>query len=123
MRQGRSTGKPTVSEAARIVAAKEGPCIACWVRADDGDMPVDAIVYGCDYQHCKSGNIRRGHSYGHALCLWHHRRHPMQGMSHKATEALYGPSLMDGSNLFHRTYGSDDELIELQTTILGRTYE
>ena len=32
--------------------------------------------------------------------------------------AHFGPSLMDGSRLFHDTYGSDDELIALQTDIL-----
>jgi hypothetical protein len=31
----------------------------------------------------------------------------------------FGPSLMDGSRLFHATYGSDDELIALQSEILG----
>jgi hypothetical protein len=35
------------------------------------------VVYGCDYNHAKSGNVRRGHAYGFALCTWHHRRHSM----------------------------------------------
>lgn len=115
MRRGRSTGKPTTAEAARIVAAKEGPCMACLVRASNGEMDFDLIVFGCDYNHAKSGNIRRGHMYGYALCVWHHRRHPIGWYTIEGTAKKYGPSLMDGSRLFHETYGSDDYLIALQT--------
>lgn len=113
MRLGRSTGKPTQAEAVRIVAAKEGPCMACLARALRGDMDWSFIVHGCDYNHTKSGNIRRGHMAGFALCKWHHQRHPVWSFEH--TTKVYGPSLLDGSRLFHETYGSDDELIALQT--------
>lgn len=115
MRRGRSTGKPTKAESARIVAAKEGPCMACLVRSDKGLMSFDDVVFGCDYNHAKSGNIRRGHMQGYALCVYHHRKHPIGWYTLKGTELKYGPSLMDGSALFHQEYGSDDELIELQT--------
>lgn len=110
---------PTPAEAARIVAAKEGPCVACLVRFDNKEMAWRYIESGCDYNHAKSGNIRRGHAYGFALCIWHHRGHPMQNLSIEGTRKVYGPSLMDGSALFHRTYGSDDDLIELQTKELA----
>lgn len=117
MKRGRSTGKPTKAEADRIVQSKEGPCIACMVRAVSGLMSPEDVVVGCDYNHAKSGNIRRGHIDGYALCIYHHRRHPIHGGREK-----YGPSLMDGSRLFHDTYGSDDELIEMQTTMNNQGY-
>jgi hypothetical protein len=83
-------------------------------------MSHENVVYGCDYNHCKSGNIRRGHMQGYALCVHHHRKHPMPGLTTLGTLQEYGPSMMDGSRLFHETYGTDDELIELQTiTIEG----
>lgn len=115
MKRGRSTGKPTKAEAARIVAAKEGPCMACYLRFD-GDP--DRMIHGCDYHHTKSGNIRRGHEQGFALCVWHHRGLPISG-SVTATRQAYGPSLMDGGKLFRDTYGDDDSLIELQTQIIN----
>ena len=72
MRRGRSTGTPTKEESARIVAAKEGPCMACLVGVEIGLIATEHMVVGCDYNHFKSGNIRRGHKDGCALCLWHH---------------------------------------------------
>lgn len=119
MRKGRSTGKPNKQEAARIVAAKEGPCLACYVWADKGFMDFECVVVGCDYNHCKSGNIRRGHMFGYALCKYHHQNHPIEPLSFRATALKYGPSLMCGSRIFHETYGSDDELIELQTKLIS----
>lgn len=125
MRRGRSTGNPTKEEAARIVAAKEGPCMACLVRATRGLLDWDRIVHGCDYHHTKSGNIRRGHMFGFALCLWHH--HGTQqlhglGMSAEAARRRYGPSLFDQSKAFHQEFGSDDELITLQTKYIETGY-
>jgi len=59
MRQGRSTGKPTKAEEARIVASKEGPCMACEVWHEKGNAPHGwSPIYGCDYNHCTSEKIR-----------------------------------------------------------------
>jgi RecA-dependent nuclease len=112
-----STGRPTKEEAARIVAAKEGACLACYVHSWNGEMPVEYIVFGCDYNHCKSGNIRRGHMFGFALCPWHHRAVPGDD-GPRAMLKMYGPSLAHGSRTFREFYGSDDELIDLQTELI-----
>ncbi|MDQ3287658.1 MAG: Ref family protein [Pseudomonadota bacterium] len=119
MRRGRSTGAPSREEAARIVAAKEGPCIACLILHERGDLPFSCVVVGCDYHHMKSGNVRRGHRHGVGLCLWHHRGQPWGQWTCKQLLDIYGPSLMDGSALFHRTYGEDDVLIARQDALLG----
>lgn len=113
-----STGTPTAAEAERIVAAKVGPCMACLALAAAGLLAPELVVIGCDYNHAKSGNVRRGHLYGYALCAWHHRRHPLEGNTFAWMRAIYGPSLLDGSRVFHETYGSDDELIEQQTYVI-----
>lgn len=119
MKRGRSTGKPTKAESARIMAAKEGPCIACEVWFRLGNAPHGwSPIFGCDYHHMKSGNIRRGHEYGVGLCAWHHRGMPDFDFTVPQMRSLAGPSLMDGSRLFHETYGSDDELIALQNQLL-----
>lgn len=114
-----STGTPTAAEAAHIEAAKVGPCMACLVLNVAGLLNPFQVVYGCDYNHAKSGNKRRGHLFGYALCVWHHRRHPQEGKTLAQTREVYGPSLMDGSRVFHETYGSDDDLIEQQTHVIA----
>lgn len=111
---------PTAEEAARIEASKVGPCCACVVYSRAGKMPRELIVYGCDYNHAKSGNIRRGHLAGYALCIYHHRRHPLLATIPQ-TAKHYGPSLLDGSRLFHSTYGDDDSLVALQDELLTRS--
>lgn len=108
---------PTAAEAARIEASKVGPCMACLSLVTQELLGARRVVYGCDYNHAKSGNKRRGHAFGYALCVWHHRRHPMPGKTFAETREIYGPSLMDGSRTFHETYGTDDELIAQQTYI------
>lgn len=116
MKRGRTTGTPTKAEAERIRACKEGPCIACESLGDHWLQRCDAE--GCDYHHLKSGNMRRGHEYGIGLCVWHHRGHPLPGLTSPQMRELFGPSLMDGSRLFHETYGSDDELLAMQNRLL-----
>lgn len=119
MRSGRSTGAPTKAEAARIVAAKEGPCMACEVYARRNGQYRRCDAHGCDYHHMKSGNVRRGHLFGVGLCAWHHRMVPSEGYRVTEMRAYFGPSLMDGSRLFRETYGDDNFLISLQNEILN----
>lgn len=108
---------PTAAERARMLLAKAGPCMACLSLVTQQLLEPGLVVYGCDYNHAKSGNVRRGHAFGFALCTWHHRRHPLGGNSFATMREVYGPSLMDGSRVFHETYGTDDELIEQQTAV------
>lgn len=110
---------PTTAEANRIVASKEGRCMPCLSWAQQGYMQLQDVVVGVDYDHSKSGNIRRGHDKGFGSCTWHHRKHPVEGMTTAETRAKYGPSLMDGGKTFAAAYGTDDELIALQTMELG----
>lgn len=117
MRKSRSTGTPTKAEAARIVAAKEGPCMACEVLREGGIDGCDNE--GCDYQHMKSGNIRMGHMHGYALCAWHHRRVPLYDWPISDMIMKFGPSLMDGGKTFAQHYGSEHDLWIRQNQLLG----
>ena len=111
----------TAEESARVMQAKETVCVPCYVWARNGNMPLSDVARISQYDHSKSGNIRRGHGKGFASCLWHHQGRLEQPdcWTHAAMRAHFGPSLMDGSRLFHETYGSDDELIALQDELLG----
>lgn len=119
MKKGRSTGKPTKEEAEWIVACKEGPCLACMVWHEKGHAPNGwSPLYGCDFHHMKSGNMRRGHMYGIGLCPWHHRGVPDWDFTAPQMRAMAGPSLMDGGKLFAEAYGSDNELLDIQKAVI-----
>lgn len=110
----------TAAESARVELAKFTVCIPCLVWATAGHMPAEDCATCCQYDHSKSGNIRRGHDKGFASCIWHHQGRVSDGWTHKAMREHFGPSLMDGSRLFRDTYGTDDELIEIQNLVLER---
>lgn len=55
---------PTKEEGARIELAKTGPCMACLALLEQRLLEAELVVYGCDYNHAKSGNLRRGHMFG-----------------------------------------------------------
>lgn len=113
---------PTKDEAARIVASKQGFCVPCLVWALMGAMPLEHVCVGVSYDHKKSGNIRIGHGAGHGSCSWHHygnQRLDPNGPTANRMRERYGPSLLDGSRLFHATYGSDAFLIDVQTEALS----
>lgn len=104
---------------ARIVACKEGPCMACSVLRESGQQIHGAD--GCDYHHLLRGGRRRGDRFGIGLCAWHHRGVPDWGCTAPEMRVAFGPSLMDGSKLFHAAYGSDDELLARQDALIGWT--
>jgi hypothetical protein len=108
------------AESARVVAAKEGRCMACEAWSARGHIS-GYFVWdaGNDYHHLKSGNMRRGHRFGIGLCGWHHRGLLIHGWDAKYTRQVYGPSLMDGSRLFHEAYGTDEELLARQDRAIG----
>lgn len=116
----RPGNKPmTKDEAARVTDAKWLACIPCWVWAHKlGNMPIEDVACVCQYDHKKSGNIRRGHKFGFASCDWHHEAIVSCDWNHAHMRSHFGPSLMDGSKLFRETYGDNDFLIELQTKLL-----
>ena len=119
---------PSRLELEHMGRCKNGPCIACLVGVSLGIIaPTDACRGGSaddghdlpmmEFNHCKSGNVRRGHLAGYALCLWHHhgrQRLYVLGETYGDALARWGWNLHDHANLFHATFGSDDDLIEAQ---------
>lgn len=114
---------------------KNGPCMPCLVGVSLGIIPPEWAQRGgesddgmplpmMEFNHCKSGNVRRGHLEGWAACPYHHRgstaRSPA-GFTYAEARELWGPNLHDQANLFHATFGSDDDLIEAQLLVLEST--
>lgn len=123
---------PTAAELVHMGRCKAGPCIACLIGVSLGRIrPEDACRggYAADghpleamqYNHCKSGNLRRGHFAGYALCLWHHmgsqQLHAL-GVDRATAAERWGPNLFDNAKAFHFSFGSDDDLIDAQAFVL-----
>ena len=107
-----STGKPTKSQEQRLARIKTIGCIACRLRGIKGVL--------ADAHHLLKGGRRIGHDATIALCEWHHRAMPFgDWLDHATCRRLLGPSLAEGSKPFHREFGSDAELLELQNVLLG----
>lgn len=126
------TTPPTRADLAHMGACKAGPCVACLVGVSLGIIRAEDAMRGgwdarghplpaVEYNHAKSGNLRRGHRAGYALCLWHHhgsqQLHAL-GLARAVAFARWGPSLFDQARAFHATFGSDDELIAVQAWVL-----
>lgn len=130
---GPSKRRATAAELAHMRRVKEGVCICCLLRCAAGLLPPQWVQVGhdgtgatywglLDAHHTKSGNLRRGHLFVLGLCRWHHAGNqaaPPEGWTNRMMRDRYGVSLNDGSALFHETYGSDDELLEVQRAYLA----
>lgn len=111
MKRGHSTSKPTKAEAARMDAIKAGPCVACHQRGVASWCP--------EVHHLLSGGRRIGHMATVGLCAWHHRAVIAFGCTGAEMRDHFGPSLNEGSRLFHAEFGSDPELLAYQNALLG----
>lgn len=117
MKRGRSTGNPTLAEAAWLRAVKESGCVCCAARGyyREPDGPV------AEAHHLLSGGIRRGHKHTVGLCVWHHRgRLIVAGWTHATHRRLLGPSLAEGSVPFHEAFGDDDALMAATHALIAR---
>lgn len=122
-------------EWAHMEACKTRVCIPCLVGVqlglidprhavrggdDDDGMPLPMVTY----QHCKSGNMRKGHLDGYGCCMWHHfgtqQLHAL-GMSKEEARARWGPNLHDNGREFRETFGTEAELVEIQAFVLQQS--
>lgn len=97
---------------------KELGCICC--------RQLGIIAAGAEVHHLTLGGLagqkRRGHDETVTLCAWHHRGVISSGETGRSMELRFGPSLARGSKEFRRTFGTDDQLLELQQHVLGRAW-
>ena len=117
MKRGRSTGNPTLAEAAWLRMVKEAGCVCCAARGYDRE-PGGPLA---EAHHLLSGGIRRGHQHTVGLCAWHHRgRLIVTGWTHATHRRLLGPSLAEGSVPFHEAFGDDDALMAATHALIAR---
>jgi hypothetical protein len=115
LRQGRSTGKPTVAQAARFEHIRAIGCIACLLT---GWFSIDPEVHHLN-QGGYHGAKRRGHDFTIGLCTWHHQG-TCQDFS-KADEARFvlGPSYKLHKMAFRARYGTDEQLLETTNKLIA----
>ena len=119
MRRSRSTGKPTVSQEARLKKVKDMPCLACWINRERGHFDHCHWWRTPDIHHLLSGGRRIGHDATIPLCPWHHRSQPpVDGMGIEGALVVYGPTL-ERQKAFRDYYGTDAELLALTDSMLG----
>lgn len=117
MKRGRSTGNPTLAEAAWLRMVKEAGCVCCAARGYDRE-PGGPLA---EAHHLLSGGIRRGHLHTVGLCAWHHRgRLIVTGWTHATHRRLLGPSVAEGSVPFHEAFGDDDALMAATHALIAR---
>ena len=115
MKRGKSTGKPTKEEQARLDALHNMECICCSMIGID--QPNRTTVH-----HLVDKGTRK-HSGGHAatlpLCQWHHQGTPKEGYQACDMEAKWGPSLELTKKRFIAEFGTERELLSMVNEMLG----
>lgn len=119
MKRGKSTGKPTKDEQARLDKVHSMACICCELAGVAGLQPSKTeahhLVDGGD--RAKSG----GHSATLPLCGWHHRA--ACGPYERPSQMLcgFGPSLkhQGGKGKFVERWGTERELLAMVNERLG----
>lgn len=102
----------TQSDNRRFDALSELGCLACNIEFWPGTA--------CEVHHVLNGGRRGGHQRTLGLCAWHHRgivadvfRGNLERM-----KLAYGPSLAHEPRAFYARYGSNDELLIIQDSLV-----
>ena len=100
----------TKADEARRTAIHAGHCMACV------QLKIDMRGSGYVQWHHTAG--KKHHDLTCGLCQWHHMGRPMFDHSLADLRVMFGPSLAEGSKPFHRTFGSNAELLDMQNDYL-----
>lgn len=107
-----STSAPTKAQIRRFEIIRDFGCICCRMKG------YKSLV--TEVHHLLSGGRRIGHDATVGLCPWHHRGVRFDGWGPSAMVAMFGTSLALGSKPFHEQFGSDEELLAHQNTVIKR---
>ena len=108
----------TKAEDAYMLAVKKAGCICCIAQGfrPSGDPESRPMV---EAHHLLSGGIRIGHHAIVGLCQYHHRDVLIVNGWDRATHRReLGPSLLSGSVAFHEHFGSDADLLAMQSWLM-----
>ncbi len=101
---------------ARSLLIHRLPCICCVIRGMS--QPNRTEEHHCNLDG-HAGQRRRGDDCSVSLCRWHHRGILPIGMDRYKAQTIYGPSLTDGSKLFHQVFPDDDTLLAMTNARLA----
>jgi len=107
----------TVAEQDRIDAIHERGCVPCWR---------ESILVGrswlpepCDIHHVEQDDWSM--TYGN--CPWHHRAICKGEMNEQVMRGVFGPSMAKEPGQYHERYGSEGDLLALQSELLLKSDE
>lgn len=105
------TKPPTVAERRHHANVRALGCICCRELGEYRAAEIHHVVEGCK---------RLGQDAVLPLCGWHHRAEPpLIDMTVKQATELLGPSLAASKREFNARWGSERELLELVTDLVG----
>lgn len=94
----------------RFDAMKRTGCIPCLLES--------FLNSHCEIHHIVEQSNRRGNHMTIALCQWHHRSIPWDGLQAHDMEPRIGPSMRLSSKAYHERYGSELDLLQVQDYVL-----
>jgi len=104
--------KPNKAQQRRIMLIQDIGCVACRVRYPD-------IAEPCDIHHPPP----QTHDTAIGLCPWHHRGILKNDLGMWEMCQCFGPSMIHQRAAFRETFGTDQELLEMQNQMLAKTEE
>jgi len=112
-----NTATQTKADRDRLSAISEMRTCLCCALEGWHDVPVTI-------HHITQAGRRMKDEHQHTLglCAWHHLGIYNQGMSRKAAESHFGPSLAHSKALFHERYGTELQLLQVQDALVRSYY-
>lgn len=110
-----STGNPTKAQQKRFERMCEIGCVPCIILGIYQNPP--------QIHHIVKGRKRLGHDYTIAKCPYHHEGHIPLGHVYENVRNRMGPSYALEPDLFEQAFGTQEELLEFQNTLLEHYIE
>lgn len=112
----------TKAQKKRWADAKARGCVACHLNGVDHGLARASYGNDLEMHHLLSGGRRIGHDATVCLCHFHHqsKRLPYPEAGYQWHAICFGPSLERESRRFHEFYGTDEQLLAYQETMLAQ---
>lgn len=102
----------TKSQQRRIEQMHERGCVPCWLEA--ALQGRKWVPEPGDVHHVE----QRNHDATYINCPWHHRGIKKNDLPKAKMDELFGPSMVRDPSRYRARYGSEEELLGFQATLL-----
>ena len=91
---------------------QDAGCVPCWLEARLQER--EYIPEPPDIHHTEGQN----HDKTYANCPWHHRGVRKSNLDYLEMQKYFGPSMARNPDRYHCRYGSEQDLLKYQETML-----